>query len=317
MVGVGERLGHDGPGVLPPQVVLVHEQSHELGDGQNGVGVVELNGVGIGEAGEVVPVVGHVVVDDLLKGGRAEEVLLAHAQDLALVGGVVGVEDARDVRCALALDDRIGEALGIEGVVVELLQAFRPPQAQRVDVLRAVADDRHVIGDGAHDQVVVAHHPLRLFTADDEGIALLHPRIRVLGLETVGEELLEQAVTVEDAVSGHREIESCAGIEETGGEASKASVAQGGVGLLLEDVGEVLTEGAHRLLRIFDQTEVGQVVQERATHEELGGEIMLHPAGAVLLLGRMPIVRNGVDDGGGQALPHLHLSRCGGGVTRD
>ena len=91
---------------------------------------VELDGVVVGEAGQVLTVVADVVLNDLLQGGGAEEVLLAHPQDLALVGGVVGVEDSGDVRGSLALDDRLGEALGVEGVVVELLEWLGLPQAQ-------------------------------------------------------------------------------------------------------------------------------------------------------------------------------------------
>ena len=298
VVGVREGPGHHGPGVVPAQVVLVHEQPHQLGDGQDRVGVIELDGVELGEAGEVVPVVGHVVVNDLLKGGRAEEVLLAHAQDLALVRGVVGVQDPGDVGGALALDDGVGEALGVEGVVVEVLHGLGPPQAQGPHVLGAVAGDGHVIGDGAHGQVVVGDDALGLLAADDEGVALLHPGVGVLGLEAVGEELLEQAVAVEDAVAGHGQLEGGARVEEAGGQAAQAPVAQGGVGLLLEDVGEVLAEGAHRLARLVDQAEVGQVVEQGAPHEELGGEVVLHPALPVALLGGVPVVRDGVDDGG-------------------
>ena len=44
---------------------------------------------------------------------------------------------------------------------------------------------------------------------------------------------------------------------------------------------------------------------------------MLHPARAVLLLGGVPIIGNGVDDGRGQALPHLHLGGGRGGAAGD
>ena len=139
----------------------------------------------------------------------------------------------------------------------------------------------------------------------------------MLGLEAVGEELLEQAVAVEDAVAGHGQLEGGARVEEAGGQAAQAPVAQGGVGLLLEDVGEVLAEGAHRLARLVDQAEVGQVVEQGSPHEELGGEVVLHPALPVTLLGGVPVVRDGVDDGGGQALPHLHLGGGAGRVAGD
>ena len=64
---------------------------------------------------------------------------------------------------------------------------------QRAHIVGAVAGDGHVVGDGAHGQVVVGDDALGLLAADDEGVALLHPGVGVLGLEAVGEELLEQA----------------------------------------------------------------------------------------------------------------------------
>ena len=257
VVGVGEGLGDHVPGRFPAQVVLVHEEAHELGDGEHRVGVVELDGVVVGEAGQVLAVVLHVVLDDLLEGGRAEEVLLAHPQDLALVGGVVGVEDAGDIRGALALDDGLGETLGVEGVVVELLERLGLPQTQVAHVLGAVAGDGHVVGDGAHGHVPVAHQALGLLVADDEGVALLHPRVGVLGLEAVLEDLLEQAVAVEDAETVDRQVQGGAGVQEAGGQAAQPAVAQGGVGLLLQDVGETHAEGADGLASLIDHAQVG------------------------------------------------------------
>ena len=315
VVGVGEGLGDHLPGLLPAQVVLVQEDAHQLGDGEHRVGVVELDGVVVGEAGQVLTMVADVVLNDLLQGGRAEEVLLAHPQDLALVGGVVGVEDTGDVRGALALDDGLGEALGVEGVVVELLERLGLPQAQGPHVLGAVAGDGHVVGDGTHGHVLVVDQALGLLVADDEGVALLHPGVGVLGLEAVLEELLEQPVAVEDAEAVDRQVEGGAGVEEAGGQAAQTAVAQGGVGLLLQDVAEAVAEGADGLACLIDHPQVGEVVEQGATHEELGGEVVLLAPGAVLLLGGVPVVRDGVDDGGGQALPDLHEGGCGLGST--
>ena len=59
------------------------------------------------------------------------------------------------------------------------------------------------------------------------------------------------------------------------------------------------------LARLVDHPQVGEVVEQSAAHEELGGEVVLLASGAVPLLGGVPVVRDGVDDGGGQALPDL------------
>ena len=198
-------------------------------------------------------VVTHVVLYDLLQGGGAEEVLLAHAQNLALERGVVGVQDTGDVHGALTVDDRVGEALGVEGVVVELFDGFGLPQAQGAHVLGAVAGDRDVVGDGAHGQVGVGDDAGALFTAGDEGVALLHPRVRVLGLEAVVEELLEQTVAVQDAVAAHGQVESGAGVQEAGGEATEATVTEGSIRLLFEDLAEVEAVGGESFARLLDE----------------------------------------------------------------
>ena len=86
VVGVGEGVGGHFPGVVPAEAVLVHKQPHQLGDAQDRVGVVELDGVECVEVAQVVAVGVAVVVDKFLQRGRDEEVLLAHAEELACVG---------------------------------------------------------------------------------------------------------------------------------------------------------------------------------------------------------------------------------------
>ena len=43
VVGVGKGLRDDAPGLLPLELLLVHEDSHELGDAEGRVGVVKLD----------------------------------------------------------------------------------------------------------------------------------------------------------------------------------------------------------------------------------------------------------------------------------
>ena len=53
--------------------------------------------------------------------------------------------DPGDVGGAFALDDGVGEALGVEGVVVEVLHGLGPPQAQGPHVLDASLDRKSVV----------------------------------------------------------------------------------------------------------------------------------------------------------------------------
>ena len=82
-----QGLGHDGvvgighaaldylPGLVPAQLIFVHEYAHQLGDYQGGVGVVYLDGVVLGKAAYVPPLF-DVLADYVLGGGGDEEVLL-------------------------------------------------------------------------------------------------------------------------------------------------------------------------------------------------------------------------------------------------
>ena len=296
--------------------MLVHEDAHELGDGEDRVGVVELDGVVLGEAGQVGAVVTHVVVNDFLQGGGAEEVLLAHAQDLALERGVVGVQDAGDVHGALAVDDGVGEALGVEGVVVEFLDGLGLPQAQGAHVLGAIAGDRNVVGNGTHSQVRVGDDAGALFAAGNEGVTLFHPRVRMLGLEAVVEELLEQTVAVQNAVATHRQVEGGAGVQEAGGKAAKTTVTEGGVRLLFEDLAEVKAVGGEGFASLLNEAEVRQVVEQGPAHEELGGEVVFLTALGVTLRGGGPVIGDLIDDCGGEPLPHFHQGRIFNGASR-
>ena len=62
----------------------------------------------------------NVVLYHVLQGSRHEEVLLAHPQHFALESSVVGVEHPAQVSYTFPLDNRIGETLRVESLIVEL-----------------------------------------------------------------------------------------------------------------------------------------------------------------------------------------------------
>ena len=96
MVGEGEGfLGHF-PGFGPAHAVDIHQQAHEFGDADGGVGVVELGGELFVEGVELAAA-GQVGANHVLQGAGDEEELLFQPQLLALNLLVVGVEDFGDV----------------------------------------------------------------------------------------------------------------------------------------------------------------------------------------------------------------------------
>ena len=112
VVGVGAGPDGDVPRGLPGQAFHVHEDPHELGDGQGRVRVVQLDGDLVGEGGEVgadgvpAPELGRLEApDDVLEGGSAHEVLLLQAELLAFEEVIVGVQHAGDVLGEVAVQD--------------------------------------------------------------------------------------------------------------------------------------------------------------------------------------------------------------------
>ena len=76
MVRVVEGVGGDAPRLIPVQPVLVHEQAHQLGDGDGGMRVVELERGVLRQRGQA-RMLQEMAVDEVLQGCRGEEEFLA------------------------------------------------------------------------------------------------------------------------------------------------------------------------------------------------------------------------------------------------
>ena len=289
--------------------MLIHQDAHEFGNGQNRVGVIELDGVVLCKTAQVRTMLSNVVINNGLQRRRAEEVLLANTQNLTFKGRVVRVKNARDIHGALAVDNRIGKALRVERVVVELFHGLGLPQTQSIDVLSAVTGNRHVIRNRANSQIRIANNALFLFATDDEGVALFHPRIRVLSLETIVEELLEESVAVQDAITGNGQVQGRARIKEARCQTAKTTITQSGIGFFFQDHGQVLTQCSQGLAGLVNHAKVGEVIEQRTSHEELCGEVVFHTTHCVGALSCMPAVSNTINDCRRKALPRFHLGR--------
>ena len=138
----------------------------------------------------------------------------------------------------------------------------------------------------------------------------------MLGLEAVVEELLKQAVAVQDAVAAHGQVEGGAGVQEAGGEAAEATVTESGIRLFFKDLTEVEAVGGEGFASLLDEAEVRQVVEQGSTHEELGREVVFLTALGVTLRGGGPVIGDLINDCGGQTLPHFHQSRIFNGASR-
>ncbi len=69
VIGVGHRAVRDLPGLVPLEVVFIHQQAHQFGDGNGRVRIVQLEAVLLREQGEVVTVIQHPVTYQILQAG--------------------------------------------------------------------------------------------------------------------------------------------------------------------------------------------------------------------------------------------------------
>ena len=128
------------------------------------------------------------------------------------------------------------------------------PKAQGVDIIRAVARDLHVAGDGKHLRRALRHDvepsavpKLADGAAEADRLRLLRfrqqpraakvfPVVRQLDLLAVNNALAEDAEFVADGVARGRDVERRHGVEIAGGEAAEAAVAEARVRLALKNV---------------------------------------------------------------------------------
>ena len=137
---------------------------------------------------------------------------------------------------------------------VERHGGLRVPEAQRVDMLRAVARDLHVAGDSQHLGLTLGHDmqppvvpELADRAAEADGLGLLRlgqqpraaevlPVVRQLDLLAVDDALAENAELIADGIARGGDVERCHRVEIARGQAAEAAVAETRVGLAFKDV---------------------------------------------------------------------------------
>ena len=109
---------------------------------------------------------------------------------------------------------------------------------------------------------------------DLEGRAVGLPAVGLLALEAVDDFLLEESVFVIDAVAVTGHAQRGERFKEAGSQASQAAVAKASVGFAVEDFVEADAESGEDFAAELFDAQVGQVVAQRATHEEFHGEVI-------------------------------------------
>ena len=239
--------------------------------------------------GERVPVGVAALLEarqDVLHGRRAQHVLLAQAQRLALARAVAGVEHRAQLLREVGLRHGRLVVAGVEGGEVEILgRHLGVPQAQRDAVLGLVPGDGRVVRHGVDGLAGRPHavHHLAVEGNLVRGGALHLPRVTHLE-PVVGvlhllarlrvDALLEKAVLVAQAVAPGGQVQRGDGVQEARGEAPEAAVTEahvlldGGAGL------EVVPQRAERVRVLAGQTQVADGVGERAALQVLHRDVV-------------------------------------------
>src|SRR5262245_38116280 len=209
------------PGLVPRQVPLIEQNPHQLGDGQRGVRVVELDGDFLGERAAIA-VAAPKAAHEICEGTGDEKVFLYEAQALAHARGIVGIENPGYGFGRQPLGHRADELAMAEDLKVEVIRGGGRPEAKGVDGLATVAHHRAVERDadqrgrpaGHHLQAPAAHLEgavqldlyLLVRTDDFPGIGPPKPVVRLLVLPAVLDGLLEDAVLVPQPVAHGRKL---------------------------------------------------------------------------------------------------------------
>ena len=293
MVRIGDRVLRDGPCFIPLEAFLIDEDAHELGDAECRMRIVDVDGDLLGEIVDV-----HadllIVAHDALDAGGDEEVLLDKAQAAAIVRAVIRIEVARDALDEVAIVVLLAHLFLRQAAVIRKIAVdLCIPEAQRVDRVVVVADDRHVVRH-CHDRhrilvdefEAAVRHLLHVGIAvelDVDGLirlavlpgkAVLEPVVRDLDLVALDDLLLEQAVLVADAAAVTRQAVCCHRVDEAGSESAEAAVAKTCIRLFLERLDEAEVEVLEDFLDGLLDAEIDEVRLEQAAEQEFDREII-------------------------------------------
>ena len=235
VVGVGEGLLGNTEGAVKVHT-FCHQKADQLGDGHSRVGIVQLHGIEVRKVGKVVAVGSLVGAEHILQGCRGQHILLLDTQALAFPGGIVGVKHTGDVFCPVLLGQSPQIVLVVKGIEVQFFLGFTLPQTQGVDIICAVADDRHIIGNCQNGLVSEVDLYGVVIPAVGPGITELCPVVSHFLLAAVGiKALLEKAEAVTQAIAGQRNVGAGGRIQEAGSQTAQAAVTQGGILHIFQD----------------------------------------------------------------------------------
>ena len=290
---------------------IFHQQAGQLRNRHDRVRVIQLHGVLLGEPRVIIAVTLLVGAQHILQGRTDQHILLLDAHLLALAAVVVGVKELGDVLRLVLVGGCLRVMLIVEGGEVDFVQGFGLPQAQRADVLRAIADNRHVVGDSQHVAGLHFHDDRLVDAADAPRVAEAAPIVRLFVLIAVDKRLLEQTVAVAQPVAGQRDVRRDRGIKEASCQTPQTAVAESIVLNVFQNR-DVNAFFRQQCLHVVQQPKAEQVVVHHAADEVFCRQIVRLPMPLPFRFALDPGGGERVHGGGGQGIVQL----CRGGFRK-
>ena len=244
---------HDIGGLVPAQALFVDEQAHHFGNGQAGVGIVDMDGHLFRQQRKIIAEAAFKILQRVLQRGAGEEIMLLQPQLLALQMVILGIEHLADNGGQLLFLHGLGIIAAVEGGKIQRLGGMGAPHAQRVHRFAVVARHRHIIGHGLHGVVIlqgedsaavyfaflhiaaVMHLAGILHGREFPHVAVFQPVIGHLDLLPFQNALAEKAVFIANGAAHGGQGKGGQAVHKAGGQAAQAAVAQAGLRLLPAD----------------------------------------------------------------------------------
>ena len=329
MVRVRTGSRRNVPCLIPAEIVIVHQDTHQLGDCHRGMRIVQLEGYLLRELVNIF-MFAHELLHRLLHGCGDEEILLLQAQLLTCIVVVIGVKHFHDVSRKVLLLHRLAVVSLVEGIQLENLYRLSIPDTQGIYNAISVADDREVKGNcpdrliilllkTAASKFITVHGDMSaeldnlriLRSAKLKGISVLKPVVGNLHLIAVLDLLLKHTVAVADAAAVGGIAKGRKGIQKTCRQSAETAVSERCVRLLILHNVQVESKLLQRFLHNIGSLKVDDVVSEGTTHQELHRHIINHFR--ILLLIRLlridPVIHDLILDCKGYRLKYLLCGR--------
>ena len=225
VIGVGEYVCGDIKRCLKIHT-LTHQKTDEFRDGHGRVCIVELHSNKLRQTVIVAAMRSFVVAQDVLQGSAGKNVLLLDAQALSFPGGIVWIQDARNILGFILGLERLGIILRVERIEVQLLLGLTLPQTQRTYSVGTIANNRHVIWNCVDGLVCKPYLHGQFIAPVAPGIAIFRPVVGIFPLTAILKALLEQAKAVTQAITRQRQIACRCAVKEARSKTSKATIAE-------------------------------------------------------------------------------------------